>query len=119
MRAEIRVDDAFLASARDQHIEPPLASFTIHGPEIERQLPALVAAEAERDQDRVALVALNRLQVLHEERLTRFALEQLRISLELFLDRRLLLDVERADAKARRSADSLEFFELLHAAIRY
>ena len=68
-----REHPALPLGAREQHVEPPLAAVAGDRPEPLRQVALGVAAVADRDEDHVALVALDVLQVLDEERLAPIA----------------------------------------------
>ena len=57
--------------ARDQHVQPPLAALAVQRPEVHRHRAVLVPPVADGDEDDVALVALDVLEVLDEERLGR------------------------------------------------
>lgn len=65
-RVEGAEEDHLLAGARDGDVEPPFAALPVEGAEIERYLPVLPRREGHGEEDRVALVALNVLEVLNE-----------------------------------------------------
>ena len=80
---EVAVHHAAAPRPRDQDVEPPFASLAVEGPEVHGQVAPFGLAVAHADEDHVPLVSLDVLQVLHEERLLRMALEER-------LDRRVL-----------------------------
>src|SRR5437016_2952036 len=55
------------SSARDQHVQAPLSAVRAERPEVHRHVAAGVAAVADGNEDDVALVTLDVLQVLQEE----------------------------------------------------
>ena len=57
--------------ARNQNVEAPLSTLPIQGPEVHRHVALGTSAVTYADKDHVALVALDALQVFHEERLIR------------------------------------------------
>src|SRR5262245_31927981 len=60
---EVREDDAALARSRHENVQPPLASFAVDWPEIERQLASAVTSVAHRNKNDVAFIALDGFQV--------------------------------------------------------
>jgi hypothetical protein len=63
---EGREHDQLLAGAGDRDVEAALAAVAVERPEVHRHRPRRIGAVAHREQDDVALVALDRLQVLDQ-----------------------------------------------------
>ncbi len=96
--------------ARHEHVETAPAVGLVERPEVHREPARRVGAVAHGDEHDVAFVALDRLEVLHEERLVAVRREE-RLRglrrvvapqpLDLVLDGALLRDAHGADAEAR------------------
>src|SRR5262249_284518 len=54
--------------SRERHVEAPFSPFQVYWSEVQRERPCAIPTVADRDNDRVALVALNGLERLDEER---------------------------------------------------
>ena len=98
-------DDDLLLGARDGDVEAALAAGAVERAEVHREVALLVGRVADGEEDRVAFVALDVLEVLHEERLGERGVEEaldlgmLRLLLvEQVLDEPLLRHAEGDDA---------------------
>ena len=67
----------FLPCAGHEHVESPPAAGATQGAEATIEFPVLVRAVGRADDDVIALIALNILQVLDEETLVRFLRESI------------------------------------------
>ena len=97
--------------AGDQHVQAPPPVVLVQRPEVHRDLPVAVAPVSDRQEDHVALVALDRFEILDEERLGAVAVEERfdRVVLapellDLVEDCELLGAAERADTERHVAA---------------
>ncbi len=66
LRPQTREDQKLLSGSGDCHIESPLTALVVQRPKVHTNDPDSVRPVADREQDHVTLVSLNRLQVFHK-----------------------------------------------------
>lgn len=99
------VDDDLHARPGDGHVEAPLTTLAVHRAEVHAELPRVVFAKADREEDGIALVALHVFEVLDEELFPTVLGEMMLdvrvlmpFPLEQVVDERTLLLIEGHDA---------------------
>ncbi len=101
---EARIQHDLSSRTSDGDIQPAFAARARQRSEVQREHSAVVLAEGDREQNRVALVTLHALEVLHEQAIAfveRAADAFIRSVAQHVVDEVALLDVERDDADRR------------------